>query len=120
MSAGVFSIARYASDSGELYNVRVQPETLLANIGGVNASAGANATAEPSAIVGGSRRQIGVHTRGVRIRFTQNAPTGYKEGSTYFIPILTAAVYNAINKFDTGTYLGGTVEVVGKVAEKIV
>lgn len=119
MSAGEFEVARYASDSGELYNVRVQPETLLLNVGGVNASAGATATAEPSAQVGASRRSLGVHCRGVRVRFTAGAPTGYAAGTTFFLPVMTTAVFNAINKFDTGSYLGGTVEVVSKVPERI-
>lgn len=119
MSAGSFVQSFYLSNSGEVYNVRVQPETLQLNVGGANSATATSATAEPSAIVGGSRRGIGVHCRGFRLRFTAGSPAGYKVGSTFFLPVLNPTVFDAVNKFDTGSYLGGTVQVVGKVAEQI-
>lgn len=120
MSAGVFTLSKYEADSGTVYSVRVQPETLAASVGGgANTAPTGNVTGEPSAMVGGSRRSIGVHCRGVRIRFTGAAPEGYKPQGVIFIPILTEARYDAITRGATGTYLGAAVEVVGKVPEVI-
>ena len=118
MSAGAFTLARYASNEGGVYPIRVQPETLLANIGGVNASAAGTVDQEVSAQVSKGRRSIGMNARTVTVRFTGALPDGYAAGQTYRIPIMTAAIWNGIKRGNTGTYLGSPVVVVGKQAEQ--
>jgi len=125
MSAGAFSLSRYESNAGRVYNVKVQPETLAASIGdaGVavtNAAPTDPVSEEPSAIVGGSKRTIGVHTRTVRLRFTGAVPDGYLVGSTVTIPALRPAFFEAATKGTEGTYLGVGVQVVGRSGENIV
>lgn len=116
MSAGVFTNSFYTSDSGEVYNIRVQPETLSFSAQGTPAAA---ATAEPSAIANGSRRRIGVNARNVRLEWTAAAPVGYDPNGVVRVPILTAAAYTAINKGDAVTYLGNSARVLGKTPEYI-
>jgi hypothetical protein len=121
MSAGAFVIGgKYQADDSKIYNVRVQPETVAADIGGTNALPSGNITAGlPSAQVGSGRKTIGVHCRGVRVRFTGTVPDGYLPRSITFIPILTKARFDAITRGTTGTYLDNDVVVVGKVPETI-
>jgi len=125
MSAGAFTLSKYESNAGNIYNVKVQPETLAASIG----TGGAAATNTPpagavdqevSAIVGGSTRTNGIHTRGVRLRFTGAVPDGYLANSVVFIPALNETFYNAATKGAEGTYLGVGVRVVGRRPETIV
>lgn len=116
MSAGAFSRAKYESDGGEVYAIRVQPETIIA---ATNPEPAGAITAEPSAIANGSRRRIGVNARRVRVVFTAGAPAGYKPDSPIALPILTPTAFQALSKGETFTYLGGTVEVIGKTPEYI-
>lgn len=121
MSSGVFTLASYGADNTDrVYPIKVQPETLTLSIGAAtNAAAGGAITEEVSARVSGSRRSIGLHARTVRVRFTGTAPTGYETGGTITLPILTPTVYAGIKRGDTGTYLGATVQVVGKSPEVV-
>lgn len=117
MSSGAFTLGKYESDAGVIYNIKIQPETQA-----FSAQAGVIAGAvvgEPSAIAKGSRRGIGVNARRVRIRFTAAPPTGYEPGQTLTIPIFTLDAYTAINKGDAITYLGTAGVVVGKTPEYI-
>lgn len=116
MSSGAFDNSFYTSDSGAVYNIRVQPETLSFSAQGTPATA---ATAEPSAIANGSRRRIGVNARSVRLEWTATPPAGYKADSVVKVPILTLAAYTPIKKGDTVTYLGASARVLGKTPEYI-
>ena len=117
MSAGAFNLAKYQSDSGVIYNIKIQPETQA-----FSAQAGVIAGAvvgEPSAIAKGSRRGIGVNARKVRIRFTAAPPIGYEPGQTLSVPIFTLAAYTAITKGQSITYLGVAGVVVGRTPEYV-
>lgn len=117
MSAGPFNLAKYESDSGVIYNAKIQPETQAFSAqAGVVAGA---VTGEPSAIMKGSRRGIGVNARNVRIRFTAAPPAGYDVGGIMTVPILTLAAYTAILKGAAVNYLGTAAIVVGKTPEYI-
>jgi hypothetical protein len=118
MSAGSFTRSRYEADSGEIHPVRVQPETILASIGGsANAAPTGTVTNGISARVSGSSRRFGLRCRSVTLRWTGAVPEGYEDDGFVRIPILTPAVYNAISRGSTGTYLTLPVEVVGKTPE---
>jgi len=120
MSAGAFVSSKYESDAGDIFRCRVQPETLAANIGGVNAAPAGDVDQPVSAKVSGSNREIGMKCRGVYIRWTSTVPAGYDdEKATLFIPIMTPAIYNGINPGTTGTYLTNPVEVIGKKPERV-
>lgn len=119
MSAGNFTAAVYQSDAGGKFNIRVQPETLAANIGSVNATAAGPVDQEVSASVGGAKRGNRLKARTVRLRFTAAAPDGYSGDDIVSIPILTPAVFTPIKKGTTGTYLGVAVRVVGKTPEYV-
>lgn len=118
MSAGNFVRSRYQSNSGEVYPIRVQPETLALTIDATANAAPAGAiTAEVSARANGSRRTLGMNARTVSITFTATPPEGYATNSTLTVPVLTSALWDDISRGDTGTYLGVAVEVIGKSPE---
>lgn len=119
MSAGEFSLTRYESDTDEIHPIRVQLETVSANIGGANGPPGGAVTSDISVKVSRGAREYGIRPRFAVVRFTAGAPTGYRSGQLYRVPILTKARYNAINKGTTGTYLGEAVSVVSKIPESI-
>lgn len=120
MSAGAFTLSRYASNSGTIYTIKVQPETLTANVGAVNAAPTGTPDGEGSVRVGGGKRQIGIRARSVTVRFTGTVPDGYLAGQTYRIPIMTKAVWDGAAPTTTGTYLTSPIVVVGKTDEVIV
>ncbi len=124
MSAGGFIKVRYQADTGILHPIRIQPETLILELGGsanaVPTEPAGTVKSRISARVSGSRRGLGLFTRMVRIQFgsaTGDAPDGYQLGGVITLPILTEALYDAITPGDTGTYLTKAVTVVGLVSE---
>lgn len=126
MSAGAFSMGRYERDNGRIHPVKCQPETTELVIGGVSNNFPADNTANKSdisAIVTGSPRALGLHTRKIRVKFGSTAgaaPGGYLPGSSISLPIFDPTVFNGISKFDTGTYLGSVVTVTSKTPESAV
>lgn len=119
MSAGRFTYEKYAADGGGIYRIRVQPETLNLNIGGANASASGTINQAGTVRATGSRRSFGIVARRFAVKFTGTPPAGYASGTIIQLPILTPAVFNGANLGDTGSYLGSTVELVGKIAESV-
>lgn len=120
MSAGAFQLAKYESNSGSVYPVRVQPETLALTIdGNANAEPAGAVTIDQLVKVSRSRGEYGVLPRKVSIRFTGTAPTGYKADQTYTIPVLTEAVWDAATRTTAANYLGVAAEVVSRSSESI-
>lgn len=120
MSTGKFEKHFYLSNkTGLVHPIRVQPETLTLNVGGVaNASAAGPATSPISAQVSQSKRSLGLNARTVTIKFPTTAPTGYKVDSPITLPWLNGtADFDAFAAGDSVSYLGGTGEVVGTTAE---
>lgn len=126
MSSGGFITVNYQANTGILHPIRVQPETILLDIGG-----GVNVVpSEPAGVVksnissrvSGGRRGLGLFARMVRIQFGNadgDQPTGYQVRGIITLPILTQALYDAITRSDTGTYLTKTIKVVGLVPEVV-
>lgn len=126
MSAGAFiKNAIYQDNFGNLYPIRVQPETLALTINGVaNAqAAGPLPPNLPSVSVSRGRQSNGVNAKLVRIAFTTVTPPGYLANGTIALPVLTNAAFAAYSPGQTGMYtLNGTaydVEVVGRTTETI-
>lgn len=120
MSSGEFSRSKYETNNGDIVNIRVQPETLAASIGGAAnaAPAGAVTAGFPSALAGGSRRRIGINAR--TVSFIPDADIDdYKPGQILRVPVLTQARWDAVSRGSTMTYLGQAGQVVGKSAEQI-
>jgi len=115
MSAGRFERAVYQADSGNLYNIRVQPETFSS----FNPSAPGIADQETSANAV-RRRGNGMFARGISLAWIGDppvAPAGYDPRGRIRIPILTRDVYQNLNVGDTVTYLDTPAEVTGLLPE---
>ena len=121
MSSGAFTLAQYSTDADNIVPLRVQPETLAATLGSVNASASGSLSAGfPSAQVSKSKRGLGIHARTVSIRFDEGqTPEGYAVGAVLRIPVTTKARFDALSKASAVTYLTKTGKVVGKSPERI-
>lgn len=119
MSSGKFTSSKYESDSGNIYSIRVQPETLLASINSVvNAAPAAVVDQEVSAKVSKGNRGIGMKPRTVSIRWDA-APTDYDPNTIIRVPILKKSVYDGITKDQTVSYADGTGKVVSKSPERV-
>lgn len=118
MSAGAFVKTKYEADNGEIHPCKVQPETLAANLGSVNAAPAGAVTIGIKARSTGGNRAYGIKMRAVSVRFTGAVPDDYEPGQILRIPVMTLAVFNAIEAdVTTGTYLGQPILVVGKIKE---
>ncbi len=126
MSAGAtLPNARYESDSGIIFPIRIQPETITLNLNSnTNTLPSGSVTLDvPSARVGSGRNSFGVNARLVRVRFTGAIPPGYLANGVITLPVLTPANYASYIKNSTGIYtLNGTdypVIFAGRTPEKI-
>jgi hypothetical protein len=120
MSAGGFSIAKYAADSGTIHPIRIQPETAAALVGTTAnaAPAGAVTAGAITARVTGGNRAYGVKARSISFRFTAAPPAGYLANQVYRIPILVKATYDAATIGGVGQYLTVATVIVGKNPER--
>lgn len=120
MSSGRFVRSRYEADNGTIHPIRLQPETLEANIGGgANAAPSASTDTDLSAKVSRGGRAFGLRPRFVTVVWSGEAPSGYDDRTPLRIPILTESRFDAINVNSTGTYLGASVTVISKTPESI-
>jgi hypothetical protein len=120
MSAGAFEYSRYASGSGLVYRIRVQPETLAMVIdGSTNAAAPDSIDGIGTIKTSAGNRAFGIKPRTVTVRFTSTLPTGYKAGTLITLPWMVADTWEELTNGDTGTYLGQAIELVSKKAENV-
>lgn len=119
MSAGNFINTRYDADYDvAIHPIRVQPETITAEIGTiVNAPPTAPATSPISAQVSRSTRSLGLHARVVFAKIAGTPPTGYAAGSTIRLPVLNSTFYNAALKGVLIQHLGTTWTITGRRGE---
>lgn len=120
MSSGRFTRSKYEADDGTIHPIRLQPETLEANIGGgANSPPSADTDTDLSAKVSRGARAFGLRPRFVTAVWTETPPSGYDDRTPIRLPILTEARYDAINVNGTGTYLGSSITVISKTRESI-
>lgn len=121
MSSGKFSRAKYAADYGDgsnIHPIRVQPETLAFTVDGTANSSPAGATTSPiSARATGGKRTLGLNARTVSFAFSSAVPDGYEPGEPLRLPVLNKTLWGKIGKGAVGTYLGESIEVLGRSAE---
>lgn len=119
MSAGVFEDGKYETDDGDIYFCRPQPESKGLILGGVtNAYPTAAVDQSTSARLTGSKRQIGVTARTVRVQLTATL-VGYKPDAVLTIPVFTKAVYDGFVRGQVGTYLSTAIKYVGRSSEGV-
>lgn len=122
MSNGRFARAKYEDDNGGIHAVRVQPETMSTTPSNAEPSGAVNQNGQ--AKVGGSRRTIGLHCRGVvlGIDYPVNAPNGQDLVYTkkVFLPILKSETFlgNGFKDNAVVSYLGENWKVIDRVPEK--
>jgi hypothetical protein len=125
MSAGIFIETTYEANYGAgtaTHPIKLQPETLLADIGGTANAPAAGAPNNPiSALVSKSRRGLGLHPRFVYLLLTGAPPAGYEANSRARLVCLTTAFYAlAAIRGTVVNYLGTTWKVTGFDAEKAI
>jgi hypothetical protein len=124
MSAGSFTVTRYAAsygDGDQIHPIRVQPETIAASIGGTANNPPSGSQNNPiQCRVGGGRRSIGLRARSVTLRAPiSDPPDGYRPGGITKIPALAEAFYDAAVKGASCSYLGSTFTVVSRSRERV-
>jgi len=123
MSAGKFIFSRYKATSlpgDPIMIARIQPETQDLVLGGaVNEPGGATVTLPLRVNISGNTNSLGVKPRSVTLRWITGVPEGYSPDGVMRVPILSDTLWDAVDPgITTGTYLGGTVRVVGKSPER--
>lgn len=112
---GAFIKGKYEADNGDIYPIRIQPETVIAS---VNPAPTGAVDQTIKARVSGSRRRYGVKARNAR--FGRTVGTGDDQAQQYVtLPILTPAAFEGLTEADTITYNGSTYTFVGKTGEVI-
>lgn len=123
MSAGAFVNSRYRASYAapiQIHPIRVQPETLAAEIDGLSNDPPTDAVNNPIiANSTGSRRANGLTARRIRLQLplATTPPTGYRPGSITTIPVLQPALFALAQKGVACNYLGVVWTVVGRIAE---
>lgn len=123
MSAGSFVFTKYESSYSTdflIHPIKVQPETIAADIGGEINDPPVDVVNNPIvASVSGSRRSNGLIARRIRIKLNadQTPPTGYSAQSVTSIPVLTTRAFATATKGATVIYLGVNWTIVGRVGE---
>lgn len=119
MSSGAFLSAFYEANNGDVYRIKIQPETAALVVQGNTNTIpnGAGAIAEFAHV--SSRRRRGINARKVGIQFTGTPPAGYKAGSTIYLPWLQRDTFPDPLGVTTATYLGAPARLVGVSPERI-
>jgi hypothetical protein len=113
--AVVYDTYTYTADGGVTHPIRLSTNGALAQPTVASQSA---PTSSISAEGGGSRRRLGLHPRGVRLKRTTGTGVARKTFST-FLPILLVADYNTLTKGAPLTVNGVAYTVSDKIGEKV-
>ena len=122
MSAGQFVRSLYeATYQALIHPIRVQPETLLAEINSVlNAAPTGTATSPISACVSKGNNALGLGPRCVTLETPETgAPAGYQPGGIIKIPALNQSFWDEAVPGAPCTYLGVTFTVVSRQPESV-
>ncbi len=115
MSAGSFEVGGYETDAGAIRPIRVQPETLL----GDDNPFATGARSGGFVRVSGGNRKIGLKARRIAIKRNLGPVVeGIQPTIERSIPILTPAVFDALEVGDEIAYLGVDWQITGKIGER--
>lgn len=123
MSAGRFSEFKYEMENGLITFVRLQPETVAANIGAaeVNSEPAGEADAGlPSAKVSLNDGEIGIRPRYVTGKWESDVPTDYDDRGIIKLSILSIASKAEFTKGKIVNYLGGTIKIGRVFPEQVI
>lgn len=101
-------------------NIKVDTDTVALTAGGTENDGTGTAPTKllPTVYAKPRARRYGFYARTIAVEFAAaNVPTGYKAGQRLSVPILTKALFDAINPGDDVTYLGKTATVLSKSGE---
>ena len=124
---GNYVISKYESEQTVggatiIAPIRVQPETLAADLGATNDPPDGAINVDFSVAISRGRRSLGIHPRFVTLRLGETSgdvPSGYKPGGTLRVPVLTKALFDSITKGETVTYQGKSMTVASKTPETV-
>jgi hypothetical protein len=126
MSAGQFEQGKYEDNAGNVWEVRVQPETkglTLSSAANAYPTDGLTADLPKLPINTSSRRRFGIKMRSVTIELTADGTGGtadYEgEGTRHTIPVFDPSIWDGYAKDQTGTYLGIACKFVRKSGEEV-
>lgn len=112
---GPFIKSKYEANNGDIYGIRIQPETIIAT---TNPAPTGAIDQNVLARVSGSRQGYGVFARVAR--FGRTVGSGDDSAQQYVtLPILTPTAFGDLNTGVTITYNGNTYTYVGKTDERI-
>lgn len=119
MSSDKFTRSSYESDAGDVYPVRVQPETIALSLGGnANAPTAVAINQKSRARVSSGVKGVPI-CRGVYMRWSGAPPANYDANGVLFVPVLTRSLYNSVvSGVTVANYLGAAAIVVGKRPER--
>lgn len=120
MSVGPFIDAKYQNNGGNVQAIRIQPETLTLNIGGVdNAEPAAEINSPRGVSASGKRSILFTGARRVGIRIT-GGTAPFAVGTVHYIPVLTPAAFQDMvePRSQTGTYQGQACVCIGGSPER--
>ena len=117
--AGVFVSSKYKADNGDVYRVKIQPETALLAFGSAQNAPTVNAVNQQKPLrLRKTVKENGLTSRKIGVRWVANVPATYKPSTVLYVPILTPELFLAIQLDQQASYLGGTVTVVSKLVER--
>jgi hypothetical protein len=116
--AGALQTAKYESNDGKIYPIRIKPETLIADF---NAEPEGGATEDIFAHARYSARKYGIFARYITLGVQVGSGEGpYTTANAYaHIPILSKASFDAAVIGSTVTYQGVAFTVLEKHGERI-
>lgn len=117
--AGVFISSKYKADNGDVYRVKIQPETALLAFGSAQNASTVNPVNQPRQLrIRKTVKETGLTSRKIGVKWVSSVPATYKQATILYIPILTPELFAAIQLDQQATYLGGIVTVVSKLSER--
>lgn len=122
MSDGNFIYSNYFSAlTGKTHPIRIQPESGSLVINGTTNTAPAGPADDPRQAQVTARKGIGVFAAKVGIRVTATGTSNFSVGRVFYVPWLDSTTLASViePKFQSGTYQGATVRVIGYSPERI-
>ena len=118
-----FVVGGYESDRGSdfVFRISVAEETLTLSIDTVGNNSFSNRpiTVPLFAYSNAERRKLGIHARGVYLRYVSQAPGPQFSSPSFFVPVFRAFLWRRMLAGQTGVYRGQQVMITGVIPEAI-